>query len=184
VFILSLITRWRCVVNITPQLLFFPGKNNGTHFTGGWLVLRVGLDGLEKRKTFAPTGIRTLDCSGRSAVTVLITLIRLLQSQDRTHLSQYYFGFRLILIFNDPYSCIVGRDSSVGIATHYGLDGARIESRWGARFSAPVQIGPGAYPASYTVGTGSFPGVKRPGCGVDHSPLLAPRLQVKNLGPK
>jgi len=30
----------------------------------------------------------------------------------------------------------------------------------GARFSAPVQTGPGAYTASYTMGTGSFPGVK------------------------
>jgi hypothetical protein len=37
-----------------------------------------------------------------------------------------------------------------------------------ARFSAPVQTGPGAYPASYTMGTGSYPGVKRPGCDVDH----------------
>jgi hypothetical protein len=40
----------------------------------------------------------------------------------------------------------------------------------GARFSAPVQTVPGAHPASYTVGTGSFPGVKRPGRGVDHPP--------------
>ena len=38
----------------------------------------------------------------------------------------------------------------------------------GARFSAPVQTGPGTYPASHTMGTGSFPGVKRPGRGVDH----------------
>ena len=30
----------------------------------------------------------------------------------------------------------------------------------GARFSAPVQTGPGAHPASCTIGTGSFPGVK------------------------
>ena len=30
----------------------------------------------------------------------------------------------------------------------------------GARFSAPVQTGPGAHPAASTVGTGSFPGVK------------------------
>ena len=37
-----------------------------------------------------------------------------------------------------------------------------------ARFSAPVQNGPGAHQASYTVGTGSFPGVKRPGRGFDH----------------
>jgi DNA-binding sugar fermentation-stimulating protein len=40
----------------------------------------------------------------------------------------------------------------------------------GARFSAPVQTDPGAHPASYTMDTGSFPGVKRPGRGVDHPP--------------
>ena len=63
---------------------------------------------------------------------------------------------------------IKGRDSAVSIATRYGLDGPGIESRWGARFSVPVQTRPGAYPASCTMGTGSFPGVKRPGRGVDH----------------
>jgi len=35
-----------------------------------------------------------------------------------------------------------------------------IETRCGARFSAPVQTGPGANPASCTMGTRSFPGVK------------------------
>jgi len=34
----------------------------------------------------------------------------------------------------------------------------------------PVQTGSQAHPASYTMGTGSFLGVKRPGCGVDHPP--------------
>jgi len=65
----------------------------------------------------------------------------------------------------------VGRDSSVGIATRYGLDGPVIESRWGgggARFSAPVQTGPGAHSVSYTTGTGSLPGVKMSGYGVNH----------------
>jgi len=47
----------------------------------------------------------------------------------------------------------------------------------GARFSAPVQTGPGAYPASYTMGTGYFPEVKRPGRGADHPPHLAPRFK-------
>jgi len=37
-----------------------------------------------------------------------------------------------------------------------------------ARFSAPFQTSPGAHPASYTMGIGSFPGVKWPGRGVDH----------------
>jgi hypothetical protein len=49
--------------------------------------------------------------------------------------------------------------SSVGIATGYKLDGPGIESRWGARFSAPVHTGPVVHPASCTIGTGSFPGV-------------------------
>ena len=63
-----------------------------------------------------------------------------------------------------------GRDSSVGIATRYGLDGPGIESRCGVQFFPPVQTGPGAHPASCTMGTGSFPGVKRPGRGADHPP--------------
>jgi hypothetical protein len=40
----------------------------------------------------------------------------------------------------------------------------------GARFSAPIQTGPGVHPASYTMGTGSFPELKRQGRGVDHPP--------------
>ena len=41
--------------------------------------------------------------------------------------------------YQDHY---VGHDSSVSIATGYGLDGPGIESRWGeARFSASVQTG-------------------------------------------
>ena len=65
-----------------------------------------------------------------------------------------------------------GRDSSVGIATRYGLDGPGIESRrgGGARFSTSVQTCPGAHPASCTMGAGSFRGVKRPGRGADHAP--------------
>jgi hypothetical protein len=50
-----------------------------------------------------------------------------------------------------------GRDSSVGIATRYGLDGPEFESQWGRDFS-------------YTMGTGYFSGVKRPEPGVDHPP--------------
>jgi hypothetical protein len=39
-----------------------------------------------------------------------------------------------------------------------------------ARFSAPVKTGPGAHPASCTMGTGSFPGVKSGGGGVTLTP--------------
>jgi hypothetical protein len=51
-----------------------------------------------------------------------------------------------------------GRDSTIGIA----LEGPGIEFRWGARLSTPVQTGAEAHPDSYTMGTGSFPGVR---CG-------------------
>jgi len=69
------------------------------------------------------------------------------------------------------------RDSSVGYSDllRAGRSGDRIPV--GARFSEPVQTGPGAHPASYTMVTGSFPGVKRPGRGVDRPPHLAPRLK-------
>jgi len=55
------------------------------------------------------------------------------------------------------------RDNSVGIGTRYGLDGPGIESRWGERFSAPLQTGCEAHPASYLLGTASFPGGKEVG---------------------
>ena len=41
----------------------------------------------------------------------------------------------------------------------------------GARFSAPVQTGPGAHPATHK-GYRVFPGLKRPGCGADPHPHL------------
>ena len=47
----------------------------------------------------------------------------------------------------------VSRRSSVGITTRYGMDGPGIDSRWEARFSAPVQTGLGDHPASYAMGT-------------------------------
>ena len=68
---------------------------------------------------------------------------------------------------------MMGRDSAVDTATGYVLDGPEIESRWRASFSASVQTGPGAHPASYSMGTGSFPGVKRPGRGVNQPPSSA-----------
>ena len=40
----------------------------------------------------------------------------------------------------------------------------------GAKFSAPVQTDPKAHPASYTIDTGSYQGVKWPGSDVDHTP--------------
>jgi hypothetical protein len=55
---------------------------------------------------------------------------------------------------------LVGRDSSVGIATGYGLDSPAIESLWGEIFHARPDLG-----------------VKWPWIGVDHPPHLALRLK-------
>jgi len=71
----------------------------------------------------------------------------------------------------------VGQDSSVSIVTRYGLDGTEIESRWEATFSALDQTGPGAHPTSYIMDKGCFPGLKRPGRGLDH--LLPSSAEVR-----
>jgi hypothetical protein len=70
-----------------------------------------------------------------------------------------------------------GPGSSVGIATGYGLDGSGIESQWGRDFSHTSRTALRAHPASCTMGTVSFPGVKRPGPGADHAP---PSAEVEN----
>jgi hypothetical protein len=66
-----------------------------------------------------------------------------------------------------------------GMATAYGLGGRGIEYRWGARFSAPAQTGSEVHPASCTMGTGSFPGVR---CDrsvtLTPDPLLVPRSKI------
>ena len=52
-----------------------------------------------------------------------------------------------------------GPGCSVGIATHYGLDGPG-SNPGGDEIFPPVQTGPGAQPVSCKMGTGSFPGVE------------------------
>jgi len=79
------------------------------------------------------------------------------------------------LLFIIEYILMVsgGRDSSVGIAIRYGLDGPGIESRWGRDFPHPSRavLGPTQPPVQW------LPRVKRPGRGVDDPPHLAPRLK-------
>jgi hypothetical protein len=68
----------------------------------------------------------------------------------------------------------VGRDSSVGIATRYGLDGPGIESRWRRIFRTRPDR-PWGPPSLLYNRYRVLLGVKRPGRGVDHPPHLAPR---------
>jgi hypothetical protein len=68
--------------------------------------------------------------------------------QDRAASVHLYLDYSL-------YVLIGGRNSVVGIATRYWLDGPGFEPRWEVRFSGPIQIGPEAQVAWCTVGTGS-----------------------------
>jgi hypothetical protein len=70
----------------------------------------------------------------------------------------YSFQFQLDYLFK------CGPDSSIGIATDYGLDGPGSN--------------PGGSEIFRTMGTGFFPGVKRPGRDVNHIP--PPSAEVEN----
>jgi hypothetical protein len=76
-----------------------------------------------------------------------------------------------------------GRDSSPGIATGYELEGPGIESWCWRDFSHTSRLTLGAHQASCTMGTGSFPGLKRPRRGADHPPLLVPRSRKSTAIP-
>jgi len=80
------------------------------------------------------------------------------------------------VIFEPPciYSTFNDR-SRYSASIQAGRSGGRIPVE--SRFSAPFPTGRGAHLASYTVGTGSFPGIKRLGRDTDYLPHLAPRLK-------
>ena len=72
-----------------------------------------------------------------------------------------------------------GRDSSVGIATRYGLESPEIESRWWRDFlhlSRPA-LGPTQPPIQLVPVLSPEGGVKQPRRGLDHPLHLAPRLK-------
>jgi len=84
-----------------------------------------------------------------------------------TELRSHYHLLWPIIFFTCRGLSGVGRDSVVGMATRYRLNGPGIEFRWGREFSHPSNR-PWGHPASYTIGTRSFPGVEQEGHGVDY----------------
>ena len=132
-----------------------PRKKPGNHCTGGWVW--TDAKNLSPHRNsipgpFIPVTSRYTDCAIPA---------------HKTHSTQ-------------------GKALMVNIAPNLRHISVRKEQFWrnytkhgpgGARFSEPVQTGSETHPASYTMGTGSFPGVKRPGRDVDHPPHLAPRLK-------
>ena len=87
-------------------------------------------------------------------------------------LSQQTIGNAMFLFFfTRLFLLYVGRDSSVGIATHYGLDGPGIEFRWGRDFphSSRPALGPTQPPVHCVPGLSWV--VQLPGRGADHPPI-------------
>ena len=76
------------------------------------------------------------------------------------------------------YWC-VGRDSVVGIATRYELDGPGIEFRWRRDFSHPSRPPLGTIQTSIKWVRVSFPGLKRPGRGVNHPPSSSAEIKER-----
>jgi hypothetical protein len=115
-----------------------------------------------------------------STVTV-VTRTRLIVTLYVHCLCCLYFASRIPLCcckLIKLHSTSEGRDSSVGIATRYGLDGRGIESRWGLDF--PHQSRPVQGPISLqTMGAGSSPGLMRPGRCVDYPPLSSTEVKER-----
>jgi hypothetical protein len=84
------------------------------------------------------------------------------------------FKVTLLLLHFCITARVMGRDNSVGTATCYGLDGPRIESRWGRNFPHPSR--PALGPTQSLV---RWVRVKRPGRGVDHPPPSS--VEVKEI---
>ena len=64
----------------------------------------------------------------------------------------------------------VARDSSVGIATCYRLDGPGVESRWRVEIFRIPPVRPRAHPTSSTMTIVAFPPVKRSKLTAHHPP--------------
>jgi hypothetical protein len=117
-----------------------------TYVSGGWLA-DVGCSVTENSRPFLRHSTQYIPphiFSGR---------------RKQMHFAKYCCLFRILY---GP-----GQLSRYSDWLRAGRSGDRIPV--GARFFAHVQNGPGVHPASCTMGTGSFLGVKRPGRDADHT---------------
>jgi hypothetical protein len=135
---------------------------------------RVGLDRCGKSR---PTGIRSPAPAARS------------QSLNRLSYRARYSVFNVPKLDGVPVNIITPLILSTQIIILYPLisscrysdslryvrSGDRIPIA--ARFSSHFLAGPGPTQPPVQWGTGSFPGVKQSGRGVEHPPHIAPRLK-------
>jgi hypothetical protein len=71
--------------------------------------------------------------------------------------------------------------SPICIHGMYWLQAGRSGDRFpvGARYSTPVQTGPGVHPAPYKMGIGLFPGVSRPRHAIVHPLPRSPEVKER-----
>jgi hypothetical protein len=69
------------------------------------------------------------------------------------------------------------------IATRYGLDSSRFQPRWGRDLTYPFRKTPRPTQPTVQGVQELFPGLKRPGWGVDYPPHLAPRIELYVYSP-
>ena len=101
------------------------------------MVFGAGVDDLEKKKTyFAAFGIETS--------TPLFPRVRehvMLSVAQHVFVTSPQYGCNYTPDINNiGIYTIQGRDSSVGIATRYGMAGPGIESWWGREFPQPSRL--------------------------------------------
>ena len=150
----TLCTRWRVVIGFLYLRIRPEETTCFSHYTGGWVGLRPPWRG-SKEKNICLS--RELNPSQLASIHLLVIHLSRVLSEKSAFVVELH-SVRWQYADTNIYMYWTVRD----------------RMPVGARFSAPVQTGPRAQPASYTMGTVSFLGVKRPGRGVDYpSPYSA-----------
>jgi hypothetical protein len=71
---LELGTGWKIVVSFTPRPFYPQGRSPGTHWIGGWVGFRDGLDDVEKRRFLTLPGIKLRPLGRPARIQSLYTL--------------------------------------------------------------------------------------------------------------
>jgi hypothetical protein len=99
-------------------------------------------------------------------MTNLVSLLSYTKTHTHTHTHIYIYIHTVL----SPYPRVIRSKTYCGYVKPQIIPNAI--------YNVNVQTVPGAHPASCTMGTGSFPGVKRPGRGADHPPRSC--VEVEN----